>query len=84
MASRDHPSIAKRDRHVRHARQFWIVRHQNERRPAGSMNVQQQINDLMTGRAVEIPRRLVGEEQRRIVCERARDRHTLLFTAGKL
>ena len=61
-----------------------IVRHQHQRRAAGSMDVEQQVDDLSTGRAVEIAGRFVGEQQRRIVGERASDRDALLLAAREL
>ena len=39
---------------------------------------------MAPGRAVEVPGRLVGEQERRIVRERARDRDALLFSARQL
>src|SRR4051812_12472380 len=48
------------------------------------MDAEQQIDNLPARRAVEISGWLVGKEQRRIVGERARNRHPLLFTARKL
>ena len=44
----------------------------------------EQLDDAAAGVAVEISRRLVGEEDARRVRERAGDRHALLFAAGQL
>jgi hypothetical protein len=46
--------------------------------------VKEQIEDVLTVAAVEVPRRLVSQHERRIVGERPRDRHPLLLAAGKL
>src|SRR5438034_7638999 len=44
----------------------------------------QQRHDLLAGRRIEISGRLVGEENMRLVCQRARNRDPLLLTAGEL
>ena len=41
-------------------------------------------HDLGAGLRVEVARRLVGQQDRRIVDERARDRHALPLTARQL
>ena len=46
--------------------------------------VQQQIEHVAPVRAIEIAGRLVGEDQRRIVGQRARDRNALLLAAREL
>jgi hypothetical protein len=45
---------------------------------------EEQFDDGVAGGRVEVPRRLVCKQQRRIVGERARDRDALLFAAGEL
>ena len=45
---------------------------------------EQQIDDLGAGRLVEIAGRLVGDEDRRLGRQRARERHALLLAAGQL
>ena len=49
-----------------------------------AVDVEQQLDDLMPGRAVEVAGRLVGEQDRRIVGERAGDRDALLLAAREL
>ena len=44
----------------------------------------EQPHDLIRGFSIERPRRLVCQQQPRIVDERARDRHALLLAAGEL
>ena len=61
-----------------------IVRDEHERAAATLVHVHEQVDDLVAGHAVEIPRRLVGQQNRRIVRERARDRHSLLLAARQL
>ena len=50
----------------------------------GAIDVEQQVDHLLPGRAVEIPGRLVGEQHRRVVGERAGDRDALLLAAREL
>ena len=49
-----------------------------------AIDVEQQVDDVVAGAAVEIAGRLVGEQDRRIVGERAGDRHALLLAARQL
>ena len=70
--------------HVGDRRQLRIVRHQHQRRPARAVDVEQQLDDRLPGGAVEIAGRLVGEQDRRIVGERPRDRDALLLAAREL
>src|SRR5207248_2500092 len=42
------------------------------------------LDDLYRGATVEIASRFVGEQQRRSICQRPRDRHSLLLAAGEL
>ena len=65
-------------------RQLRIVRHEHQRRLARAVDVEQQLDDLVAGGAVEIAGRLVGEQDRRIVRQRARDRDALLLAAREL
>ena len=61
-----------------------IVRHEHQRDRRARCDLQQQIEDVPAVGAVEIAGRLVGEDERRIVGQRARDRDALLFAAGQL
>ena len=49
-----------------------------------AVHVEQQLHDVPAGRGIEVAGRLVGQHDRRIVGERARDRHALLFAAREL
>ena len=42
------------------------------------------VHDLVGGLRVEVAGRLVGQQDRRVVDQRARDRHALLLAAGEL
>ena len=52
--------------------------------PRSSMAGEQQIDDLLAGALVEIAGRLVGDQDRRIGRQRARQRDALLLAAGQL
>ena len=75
---------AARSADVGHRGQLRIVRDEHDRRLAGAVDVEQQIDDRVPGRAVEVAGRLVGQQDRRVVGERARDRHALLLAAREL
>ena len=77
-------AVAQRDGHVGERGQLGIVRHQHDRRLARAIDLEQQLDDLAAGLAVEVAGRLVGEEERRIVGERARDGDALLLAAREL
>ena len=64
--------------------ELGIVRDQHDRRLARAIDVEQQLDDLLAGLAVEVAGRLVGEQERRIVGQRAGDRDALLLAAGEL
>ena len=63
-------------------RQRRIVRHQYQRGAALLVAGEQELDDLTAGRLVEIAGRLVGDENRRMWRERARQRDALLLAAG--
>ena len=67
--------------HVPH--QFAVVRGDEHRRAAG-VDVAEQVHDLERQIRVEVARRLVGQDERRLVDERARDRDALLLAARQL
>jgi len=51
--------------------------------PAGVVEAREQIQQRGRRVRVEVPRRLVGEDERRVVHERAYDREPLLLAAGE-
>ena len=65
-------------------RQRGIMRHQHQRGAALLVAGEQQLDDLAAGRLVEIAGRLVGDEDRRMRRQRARERDALLLAAGQL
>ena len=65
------------------ANQFAVVRGDQHGGPAG-VDLAQQVHDLEREIRIEIAGRLVGETQRRIVDERARDRDALLLAAREI
>ena len=61
-----------------------VVRREEERDPQPIAKVIHQVEDRAAGGGVEVRRRLVGEDQRRTVHQRARDGDALALTAGQL
>ena len=61
-----------------------IVRHQQERFVASADNVAEKFEGALRIVGIEISRRLVGQDDLRIVRERASDGHSLLFAAEKM
>jgi len=59
------------------------VGHQDERRAGFLTQPEQQIGDVRRAGAVEIPGRLIGQQQLRLIDDRARDRHPLPLAARK-
>jgi len=55
-----------------------VVGHEHERRTVLAVAAKQKLDDLAPGGLVEIAGRLVGDQDGRIGCERARERHALL------
>ena len=61
-----------------------VVRDHDHRLPELLRRAAQQLEDLLPRRRVEVAGRLVGEDDRRLRDERARDRDALLLAAGEL
>ncbi len=61
-----------------------IVRHYQHREPALAVEPAYDLHDLGRGLRVEIAGRLVGEQDRGLVDQRARDRDALLLAAREL
>ena len=64
-----------------HAR---VVRDHDERLPVVAYRRVQEVQDLLARARVEVARRLVGEDDRRLRDERARDGYALLLASGEL
>src|SRR2546422_757884 len=81
VSVRANAPAAQHEPRVGDGRQFHIMRHEDDRGPSRLVNVPQQLEDVAAVAAVQIPGRFVGEDDRRVVGERARERDTLLFAA---
>ena len=79
----DHSSALHRQMTVGARRHRRIVRDDDDRRAVGVDAIEQR-GDLFAGFLVELAGRLVGEQQRRPVGQRARDRHPLHLAARQL
>ena len=75
----DHAQPARQDR-----REIRVVRHDEQRRAALAIEIEEQLVDRLAGRAIEVAGRLVGEEQRRLEHHGAGERDALLLAAGQL
>ena len=76
-------SVSHFDDALRVLRDVRLVRHEHDR-DALFVQLLKERHDLDRHVAVEISRRLVGEQQRRLGDERSRDRHALLLPARQL
>ena len=52
-----------------------IVRHQNDRYPVLTVELAEEVENLLAGLRVEVAGRLIGDQERATVDERASDRH---------
>ena len=77
-------SVAQGDRLVGLRGQLRIVRDEHDGGLAAAVDVDQEIDDLVAGAGVEVPGRLVGQQDRGLVRERPRDRDALLLAAREL
>ena len=66
------------------ARRHALVMGNDDDRDALLVEPGQDVQDLLARAAVEIARRLVGEQERRVVHERPRDGNALLLAPGEL
>ena len=60
------------------------MRNQKYRNPIVPAGILQQLQNLFSGVIVKRSRRLIAEQEFRILGDRTRDRHPLLFSSGKL
>src|SRR5690606_31869368 len=81
---RDDRAVRETDRAPRARGEVWIVRDEHERRAALAVELLEQLDDGLARAGVEVPGRLVGEQDLGLVDERARERDALLLPAGKL
>ena len=80
----DRPPVAQHQPRVGHRGQFGSCVTRTSVTLRACAYLQQQVDDVPAVRAVEIAGRLVGQDQRRIVGQRARDRDALLLAAREL
>ena len=80
----DDQAVAHGDDAVGARRQGDIVGHQHQRGPFALVERDEQIEHVRPVDAVEVAGGLVGHQDGRLHHERARQRHALLFAAGKL
>jgi hypothetical protein len=76
----DEGAVAHRDQPVGGGRDPGVVGDDEQRLP-GRTEAVEQPEDLQSGGAIEVAGRLVGEDDERLVAERARDRDPLPLTA---
>jgi len=77
-------SVAKLDRAHRVPRDVGLVRHNDHRQPFLFIQPLQDVHDFNRSAAVEIPGRLIGKHDLRVVDQSPRDGHALLLSARKL
>ena len=80
----DHVALGQLDHAAAHAVDHRLVVGGDDHRRPGAVDAVEQLHDPDRGLGVEVAGRLVGQQQRRVVDERARDRHALLLAAGEL
>src|SRR5690606_22265636 len=81
---RDDRAVRETDRAPCAPGEVGVVRDEHERRAALAVQLLEQLDDRFAGRRVEVARRLVGEQDSRLVDERAGERDALLLAARKL
>jgi hypothetical protein len=77
-------SVADRDHAVGLLGHARVVSHDHDRQPVALAQIAQQPEDQLRGRPVDLAGRLVGEQDLRLVRQRAGDRDALLLPAGEL
>ena len=63
---------------------FHIVRYQNQCHVVFPVHGEHQFDDILSCSGIEIAGRFIGEQKRRFGDEGARQRDTLLFSAGEV
>ncbi len=80
----DDRAVAQQHHAVGERSHLGVMRHQYDREPAAAIEPLQGGHDVERSFGVEVPGRLVGEEDRRVVDQRARHRDALLLAARQL
>ena len=78
------PSVAQANLPRRRVRDLVLVRHHNQRHPPLLLNSGQNLHDARRVDAVQVSGRLVGQQNLRLVGQRARNRHPLPLARGEL
>ena len=78
------PPVEHSDDAIGACRHVGVVRHEQNRQAPGAAELLEEVEHAGAGLRVEAPGRLVGEQDRRIVCEGARDRDALALAPGQL
>src|SRR5437899_8531888 len=81
---RDDSPILQRDDSIGSGSQFRVVSDQHHRAAVVTVEADQQLDDLASGGGIKIAGWLVRQQDRWPIGEGSRQRHPLLFTAGKL
>ena len=79
---RDHHAVAHADTATRLVGHVFLVRDDDDR-DSLAVEFAQHRQDLALALAVEVPRRLVGQDHTRAIDQRPGDRHALLLAAGE-
>jgi hypothetical protein len=79
----DDGAVAQADDTPGSGGEFGVVRDEDDRGSDG-VQVRQQVDNPGAGARVQVSRRLVGEDDRRLADQGARDRDPLTLTAGQL
>ena len=79
-----HAALVQLDHAAAHPVHHLVVVGGDDHRRPGAVHAVQQLHDPDRGLGVEVAGRLVRQQQRRVVDERARQRHALLLAAGQL
>src|SRR5256885_698938 len=83
LVADDHPAVEMHDAPAESVDDLGVVgRHDQSR--AELVHANEKLDDLPAGHWIEVPSRLVGDEDLRATHERARDRGALLLAAGEL
>src|SRR5512143_2829717 len=80
----DDPSVLHRDDAPPPGRYVGVVGHDHNGEPLLAVEVLQELEDVLRIGAVQVPRGLVGKEERGVVDERPRDADALLLAAREL
>src|SRR2546427_809778 len=84
LTSARESAVLQRDHPATHLVDHLAVVSHHQYRGAGAVDAIEELHDPDRGVGVQVPGRLVTDEERRVVDEGARDRNALLLAAGEL